>query len=91
MGFVAPVAIVCGAGGEFVADAVAAKADVLLTGEARFHDGLAAQASGLNLVLPGHYATERLGMEALAERLKIQFPDLSIWASRQEQDPLLSV
>ena len=69
-------------------DAVRARADVLLTGEARFHDYLAAQAQGLALVLPGHYASERCGVEDLADRLQKQFPDLEIWASRREWDPL---
>src|SRR5262249_5347341 len=49
------VAIVCGAGGELLGDAMRARADVLLTGEARFHDYLAARAGSLALVLPGHY------------------------------------
>jgi putative NIF3 family GTP cyclohydrolase 1 type 2 len=82
------VAIVCGAGGEFLKDAVRAKADVLLTGEMRFHDYLAAQAQGLALVLPGHYATERCGVEALAEHLHAPWPELSVWASRRECDPV---
>ena len=82
------VAIACGAGGEFVADAIRQKADVLLTGEARFHDCLAAQAQGLGLLLPGHYASERPGVKELAERLQSQFPQASVWASRQESDPV---
>ena len=82
------VAIVCGAGGEMLNDAVRAGADAFLTGELRFHDYLAAQAQGLALVLPGHYATERCGVEDLAERLQQQWPDLDIWASRREQDPV---
>jgi dinuclear metal center YbgI/SA1388 family protein len=82
------VAIACGAGGEFLHDAVRAKADVLLTGEARFHDYLAAQAAGLALVLPGHYATERFGVETLAERLQSRWLELSVWASRREGDPV---
>jgi len=82
------VAIVCGAGGEFLSDAVRARADVLLTGEVRFHDYLAAQAQGLALVLPGHYATERCGVEELAAQLQVQWPDLQVWASRREQDPV---
>ena len=85
------VAIVCGAGGDFVADAVRAGADALFTGEARFHDCLAAEAQGLALVLPGHYASERLGVEELAERLQSQFPDLQVWPSRREADPIQSV
>jgi dinuclear metal center YbgI/SA1388 family protein len=82
------VAIVCGAGGGLLMDAVHARADVLITGELRFHHLLAAQANGLSLLLPGHYATERLGMEELAIRLRKQWPDLQIWASQRERDPV---
>jgi dinuclear metal center YbgI/SA1388 family protein len=82
------VAIVCGAGGGFLTDAVRSRADVLLTGELRFHDYLAAQSEGLALVLPGHYATERLGVEELAAHLQQQWPDLRVWASTREQDPV---
>jgi dinuclear metal center YbgI/SA1388 family protein len=82
------VALACGAGGEFLTDAVRAKADVFLTGEVRFHDYLAAQASGLALVLPGHYATERFGIEELAQRLHDKFPELQVWPSQSESDPV---
>jgi dinuclear metal center YbgI/SA1388 family protein len=82
------VAIACGAGGTFLGDAVRVGADVLLTGEMRFHDYLAAQAQGLALVLPGHYATERCGIEELAAWLKEKWPALNIWASQRERDPV---
>lgn len=82
------VAIACGAGADYIADAVSLAADVLLTGEARFHECLAAQSQGLALLLPGHYATERPGVEVLAEVLAQQFPDAEVWASREEIDPL---
>lgn len=80
------VAIACGAGGEFLADAGRARADVLLTGEARFHDFLEARALGVGLVLPGHFASERVGMEELAERLRAEWPAVEVWASRREAD-----
>jgi dinuclear metal center YbgI/SA1388 family protein len=82
------LAIVCGAGGEFFADALRAGADAFLTGELRFHDYLAAQAQGLALVLPGHYATERGGVEELAGVLRGKWADLEVWASRRERDPI---
>jgi putative NIF3 family GTP cyclohydrolase 1 type 2 len=82
------VAIVCGAGGELLPDVMRARADVLVTGELRFHDYLTAQANGLALLLPGHYASERLGAEELAARLQRRWPDLEVWASRREQDPV---
>ena len=82
------VAIACGAGGEFLADAAQARADVFLAGELRFHDMLAAQSRGLPLMLPGHYATERCGIEELAGLLQKRFPTLQIWPSRKERDPI---
>jgi dinuclear metal center YbgI/SA1388 family protein len=82
------VALACGAAGEFLADAVRAGADVFLTGEMRFHDYLAAQAQGIALILPGHYATERFAVEELAERLRQRWGDLEVTASRRETDPV---
>lgn len=85
------VAVVCGAGGSLLPQAQAAGADVFLTGEMRFHDLLAAQAQGMAVILPGHHATERLGVERLAARLAGRFPTLDVWAARQERDPLQTV
>jgi dinuclear metal center YbgI/SA1388 family protein len=83
------VAIVCGAGGEMLGDALRARADVFLTGEMRFHDYLAARAQGLAAVLPGHHATERCGVEDLAQRLRAKWPEAEVWASEKEHDPVL--
>jgi putative NIF3 family GTP cyclohydrolase 1 type 2 len=82
------VAVACGAGDDFLKDAAAAGADVLLTGEARFHRALEAEALGIGLVVAGHYATERLGVEELAEKIALAFPALTVWPSRSERDPL---
>jgi dinuclear metal center YbgI/SA1388 family protein len=82
------VAVVCGAGGSLLAEVGAAGAEVFLTGELRFHEYLEAQARGLALLLPGHFASERNGVEALAQRLEERWPTLTVWASRQERDPV---
>ena len=82
------VAVACGAAGEFVTDAARAGADAFLTGEARFHECLAAEAHGIAMLLPGHFATERPGVEHLAELLQLEFADLTVWASTRERDPL---
>ena len=63
------VAVACGAGDDFLADAARARADVLLTGEVRFHRALEAESLGIGLVLAGHHGTERPGVENLAERI----------------------
>jgi putative NIF3 family GTP cyclohydrolase 1 type 2 len=82
------IAVACGAAGEFLNDAIRAKADLFLTGEMRFHDLLAAEAAGISVVLPGHYATERPGIEDLAILLGNQFAAASVGPSRRERDPL---
>jgi dinuclear metal center YbgI/SA1388 family protein len=82
------VAVACGSAGELLADAADLGCDCLVTGEARFHTCLEAEARGIALVLVGHYASERFGVEALADVLARQFPDITAWASRDERDPL---
>jgi putative NIF3 family GTP cyclohydrolase 1 type 2 len=82
------VAVVCGAGDDFIADAAGAGADVLLTGEARFHRALESDAREIALIVAGHHATERPGVVDLAERIAHAFPPLVVWASRCEANPL---
>jgi dinuclear metal center YbgI/SA1388 family protein len=82
------VAIACGAGDDFLKDAAGAGADVLLTGEARFHRALEAESLGIGLLMAGHYATERPGIEELAEKIALAFPGVTVWPSRDERDPV---
>jgi putative NIF3 family GTP cyclohydrolase 1 type 2 len=82
------VAVACGAAGEMIAAARAAGCDALVIGEVRFHGCLEAEAAGLGLLLPGHFASERFALESLAAVLARQFPEVEVWASRRERDPL---
>jgi dinuclear metal center YbgI/SA1388 family protein len=84
------VAIACGAGDDFVGD-VRRNADVLLTGEARYHRAIEAEALGVGLIVAGHHETERPGVEHLARKIEATFPDLEVWASRLEANPLRSL
>jgi dinuclear metal center YbgI/SA1388 family protein len=81
------VAVACGAAGEFLQDAIRERADVFLTGELRFHDALTARAAGIAAIVPGHYATERPGIEELAAKLAADWPRITSWSSRIERDP----
>ena len=78
----------CGSGGSFVGAAADAGCDALLTGEATFHDCLEARARNIALVLVGHYASERFGVEQMATRIAQQFPTAKVWPSHHEDDPL---
>lgn len=82
------VAIACGAGGTMLTDAIHASADVFLTGEARFHDYLAARAQQLALVMPGHFWTEQHGAASLAKRIQDMCTDLHVQIAESECDPV---
>jgi len=82
------VAVACGSGGSFLAEAGTQGCNCLVTGEASFHTCLEAEAIGVGLILAGHFASERFALERLADSLDAQFPDVQIWASEREADQL---
>jgi dinuclear metal center YbgI/SA1388 family protein len=66
-------AVVTGRGGRYFADAAAAGYDLFLTGEAEEPALHLARELGVHYVAAGHYATERLGVQALAKKLAEHF------------------
>jgi dinuclear metal center YbgI/SA1388 family protein len=67
------VAIVSGAGSDYLADAAAAGAEALLTGEPVERVMANAREAQLHLIAAGHYATETFGVSALGEHLAQRF------------------
>ena len=59
------VAIVTGAGADWLDEAIETGADALVTGEGKHRLYHAAREAGINVFLAGHYATETFGVEAL--------------------------
>ena len=82
------VAVACGAAAEFLEDAIRAGCDTFLTGEARFHSVLEAQSRGINLILTGHFASERPAIEQLAKEIAQQFPEIDCFPGDSDRDPL---
>ncbi len=82
------VAVACGAAGEFLEVARQADCQLLIVGETNLHTCLEAESTDVAMLLPGHYASERFAVERLAGVLADQFPELTVWASKQESDPL---
>ena len=81
------LAVVGGAGGSMLEDAILAGADCLLTGEASHHAAIDAKRLGISLVVAGHYATEFPIVPVVAEKLKQKFPALRVLGSRRNKDP----
>jgi dinuclear metal center YbgI/SA1388 family protein len=67
------IAIITGAGSKFIRSARAAGADTLITGEGPHHSYFDAEESGTNVILAGHYATETVGVKALAAHIANRF------------------
>jgi ribonuclease HI len=63
------VAVLPGSGAEAIARGVAQVADVLVTGDVKYHEARAAQAQGLALIDAPHGVTEQEGILRWAERL----------------------
>jgi dinuclear metal center YbgI/SA1388 family protein len=67
------VAIVSGAGANYLADAVAAGADAFLTGEPAERVMTEAREAHIHFIAAGHYATETFGVKRLGEHLSERF------------------
>ena len=68
-------AIITGAGAtsDTIAEAVERGADTLIVGEGPHHTAITAEEAGIVVIYAGHYATETLGVQALARRVAETF------------------
>jgi dinuclear metal center YbgI/SA1388 family protein len=67
------IGIITGGAGNMIGEARAAGLDTFITGEGPHHTYFDAMEWGLNLLFAGHYATETLGVQALASHLAEHF------------------
>jgi dinuclear metal center YbgI/SA1388 family protein len=81
------VALCGGAGAFLTPDAVAAGADVMITGDVKHHQALDAVASGLSVIDAGHHGTEWPFVSTLADVLSRSMPDADVRVSRTTTDP----
>ena len=69
---ISKVAVCGGSGASLIAAAVSAGAQVLVTGDVKYHEAQAAQASGLAIVDAGHFATEQPVVSSVVSYLRQQ-------------------
>lgn len=67
------VGVITGAAGSRIAAARAAGLDTFITGEGPHHTYFDAIELGVNVLYAGHYATEQVGVKALAAHLALRF------------------
>jgi putative NIF3 family GTP cyclohydrolase 1 type 2 len=85
------VALCGGSGVSLLREALFRGADVLVTGDVKYHEARNAEGFGLALVDAGHFATERPMVEGLAGRLRQELAsrgyEAEIMAFEGEREP----
>lgn len=72
-------AICPGSGKSMIKKAIEAGADVFITGDIDYHDGMDAVAQGLQVIDAGHYEIEKIFVPYMKEFLKREFSDLAVF------------
>lgn len=67
---VSKVAVCGGSGASILSEAIRQGADVLVTGDVKYHEAKQAQAQGIGLIDAGHFHSEQLMVAGLAARLQ---------------------
>ena len=78
------VAVCGGAGGEYIPVAADAGCDTFVTGEAKHHEHLLAQMYGINLLVAGHFSTEKDVLQTLCDKLLKAFPRHPVYIAYEE-------
>ncbi|MBU4533232.1 MAG: Nif3-like dinuclear metal center hexameric protein [Eubacteriales bacterium] len=90
---VSKVAICGGSGGDLWSKAAFAGADVYVTGDLKYHTAQEILNAGMNFIDPGHFASERVILDPLAEYLRERITkaklDVKLSVSRTDSDPFV--
>ena len=85
------IAVLAGCAGDLLHGALSEGADIVLTGEVRHHDALAAAERGATVIATLHSNSERLALPALAAGLRGELPELDVLLSQRDADPFTLV
>lgn len=83
---VTKVAVGGGSCGDFIGQAISAGCDTFVTADVKYNQFADAKDLGLNLIDAGHFATENLVCDYLAEKLAEAFPQVEVVKSQDNQD-----
>lgn len=81
------VAVCGGSGASLITAAIKAKADILVTGDVKYHD-FTSFGSDIIIADIGHYESELCSREILSRVIREKFPDLPVYFSDSESNPI---
>lgn len=81
------VAVCGGSGASLISAAINAKADILVTGDVKYHD-FTTYGSEIIIADIGHYESELCSREILSRVIREHFPELTVYFSDTESNPI---
>lgn len=81
------VAVCGGAGASLIKTAIAGKADIIVTGDVKYHD-FTSYGSDILIADIGHYESELCSREILSKIIRDNFPDFPAYFSEIESNPI---
>lgn len=81
------VAVCGGAGASLISESIRHKADILVTGDVKYHD-FTSYGNEILIADIGHYESELCSRDILSRVIREQFPDLVIYLSDSESNPI---
>ncbi len=84
------VAVLGGAGGDYLSYALQEGADVMVTSEVKHHVALQAKETGIALIDAGHFETEHIVLEPLAEQLRL-LGNTPVYFSKRQRSPFETI
>lgn len=81
------VALCGGAGASFIRDAMAAGADIYVTGDVKYHD-FASYGNDMVIADIGHYESELCSMKIFSRIIRQQYPNVVVYFSEDQQCPI---
>ena len=86
-GTVKKIAVFCGSFDDDLKPILTHGADILVTGDLKYHTAVDALGLGMCIIDAGHFNTERIILPALEERLTSAFPGIDVICSKMVSDP----
>ena len=81
------VAVCGGAGASLISAAIKTKADILVTGDVKYHD-FTTYGNEIIIADIGHYESELCSREILSRVIREKFPELPVYFSETESNPI---
>ncbi len=88
---ISKIAIVTGSGAEFITKAHLSGADVIITGDVKYHDAQDALEMGIGVIDAGHFGSENIFSDIMMEYLKNKLNHINIMKSNTYINPFVTI